>query len=108
MIGTGFVWTWLATHKLDEAQLLWFLPVLFALLGWLRSRALIRSIGRTAVYIRKLEAHLCTAPGPCGWETHLAQVHRPIVSRTIDAFWLFLLLVSAAVPFFVVNDLFGS
>ncbi len=85
--------------------MMWFLPVVFALLGWLRTRALLKSIDRAACYIRKLETYLCVAPGPCGWETHLAQVRRPLVSRTIDLFWLLLLGVSLGVPFFVAGDL---
>lgn len=97
LIGTGLVWTWLATHKMNQVEILWFLPALFALLGWLRSRALLHSIERTAEYIRKLESHLCIAPAPCGWETHLARVRRPLVSRTISLFWLCMFLVSIAV-----------
>jgi hypothetical protein len=107
VIGAGLAWTWLATHTIiNEAQILWFLPVVFSLLGWLRARALLRSIQRTAGYIRELEGYLCVAPAPCGWETHLAQVRRPLVSRTINLFWACLLTVSLVVPFLVMRGLF--
>lgn len=105
LIGTGLVWTWLATHEMKQVEILWFLPVLFAFLGWLRSRALLHSIERTAEYIRKLESHLCVAPAPCGWETHLARVRRPLVSRTISLFWLCMLLVSIAVAIIAMRGL---
>lgn len=102
LIGTGLVWTWLATNEIvDEARILWFLPVIFSLLGWLRARALLRSIQRTAGYVRKLESYLCISPAPCGWETHLAQVRRPLVSRTIDLFWACLLIIAITVPLLV-------
>jgi hypothetical protein len=100
LIGTGAVWTWLATHQVTpNAQIVWWLPMIFALLGWLRARAVLRSIERSAAYIRHVEAFLCEGPGPRGWETHLAQERKPIVSRTMDIFWVCLLLLAIVIPF---------
>lgn len=102
LIGNGLIWTWLATNEVtNEPRLLWLLPLLFSILGWLRTRALLLSIKRTAGYVRKLESYLCTPPAPCGWETHLSQVHRPLVSLTINLFWASLSAVSGIIPFLV-------
>jgi hypothetical protein len=101
LIGTGAVWTWLATHEVlsPAAEVIWWLPVLFAAMGWLRARAVLRSIERTAAYIRVVESALCDASGPCGWETHLSKNRRPLVSTTIHLFWGALLLLTIVVPF---------
>lgn len=77
-----------------------WLPVLFAALGWLRASAVMRSIERSAGYIRLIETYLCDSAGPCGWETHLHRDRRPLVTTTIRVFWAVLVLVTLVVPFF--------
>jgi len=112
LIATGAVWTWLSTAAIGaKVPLAWWIPALFAVFGWLRTDALLRSIRRSATYIIRLERHLCAEVGPKGWERHLHSTRKRegagdedrghIVRGTIDAFWAVLLAITVVAPFFM-------
>src|SRR6266704_7018291 len=57
VIGSGAVWTWLATTKLEPRPpgIVWWIPVLFSLHGIFRTGALLSSIKRTSTYLQMME-----------------------------------------------------
>src|ERR1044072_7892065 len=56
LIGTGFVWAWLASNsQLNISNIFLWIPLFFSVLGWLRTMALAASVRRLAAYIRHKE-----------------------------------------------------
>src|SRR6266404_7869972 len=75
VIGAGAVWAWLATHlsPAPPPKLSWWIPLVFALFGGLRSLALILTIKPKAAYMRRLEDEAFPAQEPQGWEQYYAK-----------------------------------
>jgi hypothetical protein len=95
--GLAALYAWLCTAH--AAKLVWYVGVLFPLLGALRAWASLRRIGEIAAYLRQLEGRFFTDPtGPEGWERHFARVSRGVMTRTAMAFWLGLLAVTLLAP----------
>lgn len=97
VVATGAVYAWVATHKLEMGAvwiLPWFIPVLFAAAGALRSWAIAKQIGHMSAYLTEIEKEL-SAGG--GWETFFS-TRRGYLYRTAVTFWTLLLVVTIAVP----------
>lgn len=132
LIGTSAVWVWLLTTKeIQYPKIALFIPVLFAVLGGLRSWALLKSIERASLYIQEIEKRvrkehpftleitskpenkkrLCKCKKPpesgevkyFGWETfiHISGVRKPFISRSAITFWGLLFLVTFLFPFMI-------
>src|SRR5664280_2732559 len=70
-IAAGVVWAWLATNGTPAGYgWCWFIPVVFPILGALRSYAIHGHYGLIGSYLRLLEKHVCD-PNLPGWETFL-------------------------------------
>lgn len=108
VIGTGAVWAWLATHLSPSPppKMSWWIPVLFATFGALRSLALIFSIKPKATYMRRLEDEAFPSQKPLGWERYYAKNKRPYVGTTMAVFWLLLILLTAIFPYYIVQMLY--
>ena len=108
LLATGAVWAWLAVHGTNVPQLAWFIPVLFSVAGATRAFALKRAVENIALYIRRLDAELCTGrPSLMGWET-LRRLKPPTegfktsgVMWSAWFFWGLLVLATALIPIFV-------
>src|SRR5581483_3126962 len=71
VIASGALWAWLTTRP-TAPLLLWCLPLLLALVGWLRTWGLYKHLGRIGSYIREIEGNnLKGWEGPAGWEKWL-------------------------------------
>src|SRR5258708_27703940 len=81
LIGTGIVWAWLATNAQIKIPyiIIWWVPLLFSLFGWIRTVALATSVRRLAGYIREKEEPLFCNPGVEGWETYRWKNVRPSI-----------------------------
>jgi len=108
LVAVGGIFAWLAIHAARVPSLAWWIPVLLAFLGFLRSMALLYSINRAGEYIWTLEAALCSAP-PLGWQHYLWSGRAPessartrglrsrvgpVFVTTGGVFWLLLLVAS--------------
>jgi hypothetical protein len=103
VIGSGIVWTWLATAKLEHQppRILWWIPLLFSFLGILRTRALFSSIGRTSEYLQLMEKAFCKEGVLSGWETfiHKPENQKQYIRWTTWLFWIIFLIATILIPF---------
>jgi hypothetical protein len=98
LIGTGVVWAWLATNQQIRVHyIVWWIPVLFSLLGGLRTFALIKSVRRLAAYIQTVESAFMNKRLE-GWETFITQNRRQSIRYSIYLFWIILMLATIIVP----------
>ena len=97
LAGAGAVWTWLGTHQVHSGWA-WGIPLVFALCGYLRHKAILKHLDRLGEYIRDgIESRF----GEVGWEHYLK---RPGVDWSIDAVsnssvWIVLTAASLLAPF---------
>jgi len=108
VIGTGAVWAWLATHlsPVLPPKIAWWIPLLFAVFGALRSLALIFTIKPKATYMRKLEDEAFPSQKPLGWERYYEKERRPFVGTTMTVFWLLLIGVTSIFPCYIIQHLY--
>ena len=101
---SGAVYAWLSTHPESVTNfgvLPWYIPMLFAVLGSLRSWALGKQIGKIAEYLHKLESELGkNNSNGIGWEQYFSKERGHIYWSSV-AFWAILLSVTALVPWVV-------
>ncbi len=102
VIGSGAVWTWLATTKLEPRPpgIVWWIPVLFSLHGIFRTEALLSSIKRTSTYLQKMEKVVYNQEILSGWETY---IHKPenrkqYILTSTWIFWVGLLIATIIIP----------
>jgi hypothetical protein len=105
LIGSGAVWTWLATTKLvpKPPEIVWWIPVLFSLLGILRTWALLKSIARTSSYLQLLESVVYDQEILGGWETfiHKPENRKQYLRKFTWIFWGVLLIATIVIPLVV-------
>jgi hypothetical protein len=102
LIGTGFVWAWLASNQqLNVPSIFWWIPLLFSLLGWLRTLALATSVRRLAEYIRTVEESYLCNENVIGWETYKWSRVRPSIKLSVYTFWILLSAISIVVPLII-------
>lgn len=87
---SGAVWAWLATNK-PEFGAVWFVPVLFAVLGGMRCSALSRSIQSAGEYLRLNESRVTNYEG---WETFKQRSGGAGIVRSQEVFWWTLFLIT--------------
>ncbi len=101
---TGAVYAWLATHGTEMSNfgiLPWFIPVLFAALGSLRSWALGKQISTISEYLHKLENELRKdKSGGFGWEGYFSNKRGHVYWSSV-VFWSVLLSITLLVPWLV-------
>ncbi len=105
-IGAGLVWAWLVQQGKDpaiqQARWAWWIPVLFAVLGGLRSWAIGRHLRFMGAYIELVE-DLYRRPNdtkthtarPPGWQ-HYSKQER-FIGNTATVFWWALIAITAVV-----------
>ena len=102
LIATGAVWTWLASANSEPpfAKIAWWIPLLFAVLGALKTFALYRGIERMSSYIQKLEQYFCNTRVSSGWETHVhtREVRENFLNIYMYIFWIIMIAISIVVP----------
>lgn len=96
-LAVGVVWAWLVTHP--QAKWPWFIPVLFVVLGILRSISVSRHFGRLHEYLKQLESAFSANGDPGGWE-HYLRWQSQSLSKSSIAFWTVLLLASIGVALY--------
>jgi hypothetical protein len=100
LLGTGVVWAWLATNP--QSHIFWWIPLLFCILGWLRTMAVVNSVRRLAGYIREVESSFFSTETIAGWETYkLANVSRS-VKLSVYTFWILLSAATIIVPLIII------
>jgi hypothetical protein len=97
LISAGLIWTWLATNsdKIEEnMRWVWWIPFLIAIMGAIRSLALLLMIMRLAGYIKRMEEKFCELrPDLPGWENYHQSIQRPWLGATGWIFWIVLLAI---------------
>jgi hypothetical protein len=102
--GVAAVYAWLVTHGI-ELSAAWFIPVMFPLLGAIRSYALFKRVQLIAIYLRDLEVYWFGASSPHGWERFFEEKVRKTketgsrVSFTAFLLWAALMVVTVIGPF---------
>jgi hypothetical protein len=95
VIASGALWAWLTTRS-NAPLLLWCLPLLLVLAGWLRSWGLYKHLGHIGSYLKQIEDnHLTDWNGPQGWEKWLDK-DRGFRRRLIDN-WVWIILGVTAI-----------
>lgn len=115
VIGTAAVYAWLMT-TVRAGQPIWFLPTLFALLGWAWTSSLGHQIYLAGQYLLVLENRLRPAPLPehlirkaipeapgsdvHGWEGFIRQsgVRKQFLNRAPHLFWVLLVASTLILP----------
>ena len=99
LIGTGIVWAWLATNaQLEIPYIIWWVPLLFSLSGWLRTIALATSVRRLARYLREVEEDFFCGARVQGWETYKWNNVRPSIKLSVYTFWVVLSIATIVIP----------
>ena len=97
-VGLAVFYGWLLTRVSTFPNAVWYLPSVLAVLGGLRSLAILQHMMLIAQHLRHIEAEAFATEKTSGWETVLAAERRRITNRTIGwssaAFWLLLLGLS--------------
>ncbi|HYC58983.1 MAG TPA: hypothetical protein VEK79_05390 [Thermoanaerobaculia bacterium] len=110
--GTAAVYAWLGTRADDIAIGIWYLPILFPVLAFLRAKKLGHQMDVVGEYLRILETRLRPnemsgldgrplGPNIHGWEGY---VHRPHVWKAFQDkaslyFWVSFILLTLVLPF---------
>ena len=103
LIGTGFVWAWLASNpQLNIPNIFWWIPLVFSFFGWLRTMALVASVRRLAAYIRHVEEPYFCDETVIGWETYKWVRVKPSIKLSVYTFWIALSIISIAAPLIVI------
>ena len=115
--GAAAVYAWLGTRAVPTPTELWFIPVLFPLLGGIRAYYLGRQTVMAGDYIRTLEKRLRPAPLTIrqpragthvvhGWEEYirLPFIQARFIDRVSRIFWNMFLLLTLVLPFIFVQD----
>jgi hypothetical protein len=102
--GAAAVYAWLGTRTPDVPGVIWFLPVLFSLLGWVRAYFLGKQITMAGDYLLHLETRLRLRPvyqQVHGWEAHIREpaVRRKFTDRVTYVFWMVFFLITCILPF---------
>jgi hypothetical protein len=102
--GAAGVYGWLGTRTFAVPEEIWFLPVLFSLLGWVRAYFLGRQITVAGEYLLLLEKRLrpsCPVYEQVhGWEAHRREpaVEKKFIDRVTYVFWMVFFLITWAIP----------
>ena len=100
----GAVYAWLITHTTEIASFgwyVWIVPMLFSVLGALRSWALGKEIQITAEYLLLLENEFTDeCKTGLGWEKFFAPRRGDLYSAVV-VFWVVFISVTILVPFVV-------
>jgi hypothetical protein len=106
VIASGALWAWLTTRS-NAPLLLWCLPLLLVLAGWLRSWGLYKHLGHMGSYLKQIEDnHLKDWNGPRGWEKWLDK-DRGFRRRLIDN-WVWIILAVTAIFAVCYRETFAS
>lgn len=102
VVGTGTVWSWIATRQGSPPTALMdcitFIPLLFAVFGAIQSRGLVKSIRIKAAYLRTMESKLTNLECLEGWETWLDGNRGKYPHHQDLLFWVIILLVTLVLP----------
>lgn len=101
VIGTGLVWSWIVTSSNPVPEYAWFIPMLFSILGLLKTQGLIKSILIKAAYLRELEKAVSKFELLQGWENYIEEHRGEYPSWLNWLFWLLLISVTIIVPILV-------
>lgn len=101
VVGTFAVWSWLVASSKPLPGLIWYIPVIISVLGFMKSRTHQAAISRIAEYLRLLEDAIPKLPSLPGWENFIHEKRgRNWSSLNWNLFfWLILMAATIAVPF---------
>jgi hypothetical protein len=103
IVGIGVVWGFLALHiPSGWDRWAWWVPVLFAVLGSLRTFGMTRAFRQYGAYLKHVETAFFGADDIEGWENFLLKDGRRALGPTTLLFWILLLLMTAAVAIYKV------
>ena len=91
----GVTWAWLFHERQTVPRLAWFIPCLFAALGFFRARGNDRFYGRMRQYLQSIEAAFSRQGDPGGWEHTFGAVARSRYSAA--QLWGLLMLLTILV-----------
>jgi len=99
VIAVGVTWGWLVDRSLTShvPKWAWLIPCLFAGLGALRARGMIKQFGVLHEYLERTESAFSSDGDPGGWE-HFAR--RGWTAKSTFLFWLFLILATFGVALY--------
>ncbi len=100
VLAAAGVYAWLVKDGINSpiAAIGWYIPVLFAVFGGMRSVSLGLHLISLGKYIMQIEStHFVDKSKPQGWEHHLASTKSPIRRISSVAFWIVFLLTTVAV-----------
>ncbi len=102
--GAAAVYAWLGTRTVPTPRLIWFIPLLFPVLGWLRAHYLGRQVSMAGGYLEILEKRLRPVPllGPAhGWEGYirLPHIQEKFVDPVSNFFWCVFVCLTVVIPF---------
>lgn len=95
----GAVYAWMAASKVVAGSPLWYVPVMFPLLGGLRAWVLGRQVTVIGGYLYELERDLGQdRQKPGGWEKYRKHHAGRFLDIATRAFWLVLLIATFLFP----------
>ena len=97
---SGAIYAWLAVHGTNDlvVEYGWYIPILFAVFGGLRSLSLAIHIKNLGLYIQQIErSELADQQGPKGWEHYLESKPRLMRPSFDVVFWIVFLAVTIMV-----------
>lgn len=108
--GTVIVYAWLLVQPDNRVpNLAWYIPLIFGLLGAIRSYAVGRRLELISNYLKNIEDAVLSADEKnseagrfLGWERYWRARRKPVSVISSGAiFWIFLLGVQKCAPFFI-------
>jgi hypothetical protein len=100
IVAIGASWAFLLEKREHVPKWSWFVRVLFAVLGILRARGIVKYFGQFRVYLSRLEEAFGTPQGPAGWQHFTGPFTRKSPGSKISdgtaPFWALLLLMTLA------------
>lgn len=98
LIAVSALYAWLATHRAESPDLIWFLGLPIALLAGLRCRTLGRRIQKIADYLIEIEEVSFNDPKLPGWERFLAADKSNRLTPNAERVWKVMIFATILVP----------
>ncbi len=100
ILASAAVYAWLAKDGTGTAiaKIGWYIPILFAFFGALRSLSLGLHLVDLGKYLKEIEAaYLNDSSKPKGWEHYLEKSKKPLRKAGTIIFWLVFLIITIVI-----------